>query len=384
MSTALAALRGILATLLALLLLLVAVGIAGPPLYRFPPPQPFSGPHWYNPYAERPPELLRVNLHAHSLVWSGLTYADATSEEVVEHYRALGYDLAALSNYMTVTPPIDPRLIYLPTYEHGVSVPQFHLTVVGAESALPFDYPLWQTVRHKQHLIELLRPRSGALVINHPRKAWGTSAGEMAQLTGYTGVEVRSRYHAESEVWDAALSAGRVVWGIASDDTHRLIEKPHRARNGWLRMRARARSADAVLNALLKGRFTAVWDPLKTGPNRLLSLRVQGGAIEVALAEEAKTIRFIGQSGVLRAKHKWTARARYVLREDDTYLRVETETRDSELLLQPVFRYDGEPFRALEAEPRLALTWVVRGAVGAVTLAGLWGLLGFALRGRRR
>ena len=384
MSAARAVLRFAVATPLALLLLVVAVELAGPPIYRFPPPQPFSGPHWYNPYADLPGESLRVNLHAHSAAWGGLTYGDATPEEVVQRYRTLGYDLAAISNYMSVTPPVDPELIYLSAYEHGVSVPQFHLTVIGASSVLPFDYPLWQTIHHKQHVIELLRPRSRALVLNHPSKAHGTPAEQMARLTGYTGIEVRSRYHRQSDIWDAALSAGRVVWGMASDDAHRLREKPGAAGNGWMRVHARDRSADAVLEALREGRFTSIWDGGKAGPNRFMSLRLDGGDLEVTLAEAADTLRFIGQDGAVRAEHAGVARARYTTREDDTYLRVEAVTRESELLLQPVFRHDGDPLRPLEAEPLRLANWAVRLVVLAVTVAGLFGLLRFVRPARRQ
>jgi hypothetical protein len=41
-------------------------------------------------------------------------------------------------------------------------------------------------------------------------------------LTGYDALEVASKYGVWEDYWDAALSAGRPVWGVASTTaTHR-------------------------------------------------------------------------------------------------------------------------------------------------------------------
>jgi len=89
---------------------LVAIGIplgiavapyAMCPVYRFPAPAPFSGAAFYNPYADAPPGSAwrTANFHAHGRAWGGLTEGRQTDSAVVAKYRALGYDIAGVSDY---------------------------------------------------------------------------------------------------------------------------------------------------------------------------------------------------------------------------------------------------------------------------------------------
>src|SRR5262245_61855581 len=69
------------------------------PVYRFPSAEPFRGGQLFNPYSRSVTPWWKVNLHAHSRAWGGLTNGRSTAEETVSRYRAMGYDVAAVSNY---------------------------------------------------------------------------------------------------------------------------------------------------------------------------------------------------------------------------------------------------------------------------------------------
>ena len=73
------------------------------PFYRFPEPRAFSGAGFYNPYASVGDAPWRTaNLHAHGRVWGGVTEGRQPDSAIVNHYRALGYDVADVSNYQYI------------------------------------------------------------------------------------------------------------------------------------------------------------------------------------------------------------------------------------------------------------------------------------------
>jgi hypothetical protein len=365
-----------------LLLALLLVELAGPPWYHFPEPAPFSGPHWYNPYDGYSGQGLRANFHAHARKWGGLTAGEGTDAQVAELYSSQGYAVAALSNYQSIAPPPPEELglVYVPTYEHGVGAPQVHFTVVGARSVLWFDYLFWSSLRHRQHMIELLGERSELLFLNHPEKNGGFPLEDMSRLTGYTGIEIRSRHSYDTDPWDTALSAGRVVWGAASDDAHWLINKPLGSGRGWLVIAARDRSAAGVIEALREGRFYAVWDRTRAARNDLVSATLVDGVLEVTLEESTDSIRFVGQGGAQLSEVAGARSARYRLVDADRYVRVEVRTHGAEFFLNPVYRHPGDPFAQASAERRAVLTWTLR----LLALALLCAVVALRVRRARR
>ena len=68
------------------------------PIYRFPEPTRFSGPHFWNPYTRMAGSWQRTNLHAHGHSWVGLTNGQQSDEEVVQRYRDLGYTVPGVSD----------------------------------------------------------------------------------------------------------------------------------------------------------------------------------------------------------------------------------------------------------------------------------------------
>ena len=201
--------RRLLAALALALAALAYFELVWPPRYEFPPPTPFKGDRWYNPYAGYRGGGLLANFHAHSEVWGGLTFGDTPRHELYALYKQRGYDVIGISDYMTIAPPQNAGDIYLSAYEHGYTPGRRHQTVIGASRVSWFDYPLGGSVEQKQDVLDRLRPEAQFLIINHPTKADSYAIEDLAKLTGYDALEVASKYGMWDDFWDAALSAGR-------------------------------------------------------------------------------------------------------------------------------------------------------------------------------
>lgn len=363
-------------------LALVVFHVVGPPQYEFPPPVPFHGDRWYDPYAGDGGVWLRANFHAHGRAWGGLTFGEQDATEVWRRYRDQGYDIYAVSNYQTLASPdaADPGAV--PAYEHGFGIGARHQTVIGAKRVSWYEYLLYQGVRQKQAVLDHLRPGSELLVLNHPDRLESYTLEDMVQLTGYDALEVRSKYADADAYWDAALSAGRPVWGFVADDSHDL-DRPSNMGIGWLMVRADASTPRAALDAIRAGRFYGVWTRERERPNRLDSFRLRDGEIEVRCADPADAIRFVGQGGTLLASLPATSIATYRMRPEDTYVRTEVVTGTTTLFLNPVFRTTGDPLAHQPARPAPLATWATRaGGLAVLVVAGT--LLFRGLPGSRR
>jgi hypothetical protein len=100
------------------------------PLYDFPPPRPFSGPDFVNPYAGLRGTWQRANLHAHGRAWGGLTSGAQSSAYVVRRYRAAGYSVPGVSNYHSIA--AHHGVDTIPIYEHGYNLGKHHQLAIGA------------------------------------------------------------------------------------------------------------------------------------------------------------------------------------------------------------------------------------------------------------
>ena len=364
------------------------------PRYDFPPPAPFAGSQWYNPYEGVEDSWLRANFHAHSKTWPLTRVENIDSQDLVKAYRDLDYDIYGISNYQMIVPPLPGTELPMPAYEHGWGLAQYHHTVVGAASVDWLDFPYFQGVHEKQYVLESLSRNAELVIVNHPEKHGAFSPAEMARLTGYTAIEVGTKHSRTTEHWDAALSSGRPVWGICSDDSHG-VERT-RVGIGWLMIPVEKRETSAVFEAIRAGRFYGAWtrrgQRLTGGDvlvvNELVSCKLEDGILQVTSRKPADTIRFVGQGGLTLAEVKGEAEARYQLQPTDTYVRTEIENLGTVLYLNPVLRYDGEGLSFPVATPNLLLTWSLRSAgfVGLVLLA--WGAVlppwaGFAERVNR-
>lgn len=350
--------------------------------YRFAPAEPFRGPHWYDPYADFDfAAPLKANFHSHSRLLPGITWGTHTPAEVRAHYRALGYDVYPLTNYQSLSAPGPGEEIPISAYEHGYGF--FfaqHYTRLGTDRVRWLDYPLFQHRFAKQHLIEHLGAGTELLILNHPQHKGAFTLEDMRRLSGFGGIEVRSKFARGEAHWDAALSAGRPVWGFCSDDQHDLVGRSP-AGIGWVWVSAEARTPAAVLEALRRGAHYGVFSRRHGAPNRVVRADFEAGLWTVRLAEPAERLRFVGQDGRVLAETRDAAEARYAPTADDPYVRFEAHTHGTQLYLNPLFRYAGtDPL----ARPRAERSASVSLAMRALTLATLVAIPALIFRPGRR
>jgi hypothetical protein len=155
----------------------------------------------------------------------------------------------------------------------------------------------------------------GLVQINHPTWYWGMSAELLTELgkRGARFVEIANKQfmnwsegddtHPSVEtLWDAALSAGVTMWGIASDDAHDYteLETARYPAGGHFVMVWAAREPHAILAALDAGRFYASTGVL------LARAESDGESLVVEIRDDSPgehVITFIGDGKVIDWEH---------------------------------------------------------------------------------
>jgi hypothetical protein len=348
---------------LALALLVLVLPYAWAPRYRFPEPAPFSGKAWLNPYAGIGSTWQRANLHAHGRAWNGFTNGKQTDDEIVRRYRELGYDVPGISNYQRITASSDPAAV--PLYEHGYNIGKHHQLAIGARSVAWFDFPLWQSVSQQQFVIDRVKRSAALVALAHPNSRFAYTTEDLRKLTGYDLIEVVNGPFTAEESWDAVLSAGRAVWGVANDDTHDL-QDPRRTAAAWNMIASPTAHAADIVAALKKGQSYSV---SRTGAlesialTSLSSVELTGNTLSVVCTGVPSTFTFIGQNGVKRKTVESAQSAQYTLTDADTYVRVVIEAPQTVLYLNPVVRYNGRALPISAASVDVLATWTKRGGV---------------------
>ena len=348
------------------LAVLVLLPYAWAPVYRFPEPAPFAGSHLWNPYAATTGNWLRANLHAHGHAWLGLTSGAQSDAEVANRYRSLGYDVAGVSDYQRIA--AHHGIDTLPLYEHGFNLGKNHQLAIDAHAVDWFDLPLWQSPSQQQYVIDRVKRKAGLVALNHPssREAYGLETLRM--LTGFDLIEVANGPFTTEDEWDAALSSGRLVWALGSDDTHDL-DDVRRTGVAWTMIDAASPSSADVVSALRAGRSYAA---VRTGAlgaaaiTTLSTLSVEDSTITVALNGAASTVTFIGQNGVTRHSVGDAKTASYVMTAADSYIRTVVTSPQTTLYLNPVVRWNGTALPAPVATVNQLWTWTQRGGAAAV------------------
>jgi len=353
--------RALLKRILLVLAVLIALPYARTQVYRFPAPTVFSGTQFLNPYANTAGRWLRANFHAHGEAWNGITYGEQTNDEVIAAYRRRGYDIATISNYQRIA--ADDGADTLPVYEHGYSLGKRHQLAIGAHAVEWLDYPLFQSLSHKQQIINLVKQKADLVALAHPNSRDAYTSRDLQQLTGYQLIEVVNGPFPVEETWDAALSAGRLVWGLANDDSHD-INDPRRMAIAWTMVNAHTSGVADVVSALAEGRHYAVRRPDVDEPNaqdtELASVDFADGRLTIRCAGATATFVFVGQGGTVRKTVYNDLTADYTFTPQDTYVRGVVYAPRRVIYLNPIVRYDGAHVIAPAATVDRAGTWLLR------------------------
>jgi hypothetical protein len=293
------------------------------------------------------------NTHTHTLNSDG----DSTPDEVVRWYREHRYHFLVLTdhNFLTETGALQAL--------HGAS--ERFLVIKGEEvSDRLGDVPLHinglnvaAEVRPQggasvteilQRNVDAIRGAGGVPHINHPNFRWAITAEELGAVRNNRLFEIYNG-HPEinrlggggvpglEEAWDAILTRGTLLYGIAVDDAH-VFKQPSTPTlsgpgRGWVMVRAARLEAPLLLEALERGDFYA-----STGVE-LVDYRVSSTEMTVVIKPTTYSkyrVQFIGRGGrVLKEDVQPTAT--YTFQGGEGYVRARViESNGALAWCQPV------------------------------------------------
>lgn len=332
-------------------------------IYDFKDTKPFKGEIFYNPYQNLESNIYKLNFHAHTKAWKGVTHGKNNTKELLEAYYQNNYHFASISNYHSIdsTSKSINKNIFIPVYEHGFNILKSHLLVIDANKVSFFDFPLYQTIHHQQKVIDEVKNNASLIAAAHPEFGGGRKKENFAKLTGYHFVEVLNQYRNSAHFWDSALTSGKLVWGIGDDDTHDLIkEKPFRRYNMVF---AKNGTKEEIIKSMKNGKHYFALSENTNDGFRLNFCKIENEKLNVKFNQVADTIFFIGDRGKKIKTIISDSLAEISLKQLENYVRIKAIKADKELYLNPIIRYDGTniPFNYLnESKVNIVLTYGFR------------------------
>ncbi len=294
------------------------------------------------------------NTHTHTLNSDG----DSSPEAVVKWYSDNGYNFVFITDHEFIT-PVEPlnkvfgkpgHFLVLPAQEITDSLDKkpHHINALGISSViLPQN---GKTVAENyQKNVDMVRAAGGIPQINHPNFGWAATASDLKKVQNVTLMEIYNGHPlvnnlggggspGAEEIWDILLSAGKIIYGVADDDSHyfkrpgvRSLPTPGQA---WVFVRAKSLEANEILSALDRGDFYS-----STGVE-LAGYQADALSVTVNIREERWSkykIQFIGRGGKI-LKTQITNPATYQFRGNEGYVRVKIfESNGKFAWTQPVF-----------------------------------------------
>ncbi len=296
----------------------------------------------------------RGNTHTHTNNSDG----DSSPDDVVKWYRSKGYNFVVITDHEYITPvePLNDLLGKTGAFliisgqevtDRVKSVP-YHMNGLGlTRVVMPAgrDDP----VATLQANIDAISKAGGIPQLNHPNFGWALTAPQIRQLEGVFLMEIANAHPlvnnhgggglpSVEEIWDQLLTVGKVIYGIADDDSHTFKRPGDRTAalpgQAWVSVRAPELTSEAILAAMKKGDFYG-----STGVE-LDDIAFDGKALTVNIKPARGRLHrteFIGSGGKVLAVSD-SARAVYTARGDEGYLRARiTDSNGLRAWTQPVF-----------------------------------------------
>ncbi len=347
----------------------------GTTFYKFPEPVKFSGEKIYNPYAEMDSESwYKANFQIQSYAWKGLTDGRKNTNEVIDSlYTYLEYDVIATSDYMKINQFANDRDSYLSVYEHGYGIFKNHQICIGASKVNWKDFFFYQTLHHKQNILNHLSNYSNLVFVAHPKFRGGYSPEDFRYLSNYTGIEVLNGYRISLEYWDAALSSGHYATILSDDDAHD-VSNPDELGHYCTFINTAVFNRENLIESLKMGNsfgaeiYRELGDSYEIKKEKLKQIatlnkvEVNGDTLLVEVDQLATEIRFVGQEGKLLATTLNDSIAKYVILAEDTYVRTEIFfPNGNNFYLNPVVRDNGSSLNMPKiTQINFVNTWLFR------------------------
>jgi hypothetical protein len=293
----------------------------------------------------------RGNLHCHSRRSDG----DSEPAAVARFYRQAGYGFVAITDHNQVTAAehcgaVDDGFVVLAGSEfsgEGGGHP-CHVNGIGVSRPLVPPRASEAVVPALREGVDQAHAQNAFAILNHPNWHWAYGAEEIAQAgadafelwnggptCNNSGAPGRA---STEEMWDAVLTRGVRVFGVATDDCHRF-EHPRRPEwdppfTGWIAVECARLEAAALMDSLRAGRFYASSGVV------LEEAVVARDGIRIAAAPWDQTefwTTFIGTGGRVLARQEGPT-ASYVPRGDEGYVRARIDcATGARAWTQPLF-----------------------------------------------
>ena len=279
------------------------------------------------------------NTHTHTLNSDG----DSTPDEVVQWYRSHRYNFLVLTdhNFLTSVDGLnalhgaDGKFLVIRGEEVTDSLGGKPLHINGLDVASKVDPQKGSTVLEiLQRNVDAIRKASGVPHINHPNFGWAITPDELRQVKDNRLFEVFNGHPQVNNLggggvpgaeaaWDAILSNGTLLYGLAVDDAHTFKDPGNPAvagpGRGWIMVRAPRLDARSILDAIERGDFyastgvvladyqaTATTISLKVATTSFAKYRIQfigsGGKVLSEAPAASASYTFTGTEGYVRAK----------------------------------------------------------------------------------
>jgi predicted metal-dependent phosphoesterase TrpH len=258
------------------------------------------------------------NTHTHSSPGSGDAAKTWTADTAVAKYRAMGYDFLVFTEhgeYWNADSLSTPDFTVISGEEAGIagSGRWGHFTAMKISSKI-----IGRNKTH-QELLDEIANQGGLGFLNHPRwtvipisasKIIDSMKQNLRHFEVFNGnTDKPTRF--DTSLWDSVLTTGRVMYGVASDDTH----KENHFGKGWICVYASSKHPDTLFNAIRNGEFYSsngiLIDTIGRGPDKMFVRSANG-----------TRVRFIGSSGRILAQVEGNE-AVYNIRGDEGYVRAE-------------------------------------------------------------
>jgi hypothetical protein len=283
------------------------------------------------------PRWYKGNTHTHTLNSDG----DSSPDDVVKWYRSHGYQFVVITDHNVLTSVealnalhgLDNRFLVIrgeevtdrfgdkPIHINGLD-PSRLITPQGGSSVVDVV----------QRNIDAIRAADAVPHINHPNFGWAISADELKQVRNTKLFEIFNGHPQTNntggggvpgleEAWDAILSSGLLLYGLAVDDAHHFKRPEDRTAarpgQGWVFVRADTLTPRAILQAMERGDFYS-----STGVE-LSNYAVDRAAMTLTIRTSTWSkyrVQFIGRGGRVLSEVT-SSPATYRFRGDEGYVR---------------------------------------------------------------
>jgi hypothetical protein len=253
---------------------------------------------------------LRCALHAHTTNSDG----ELAPEALTRRYEALGYDVLAITDHWVRTEaPSTEKLLVIASTELNALAPtradDAHVLALGidVDPVVPdLDFaPL-------PEVVAWVTDHGGVPYLAHTYwsglrpEHWEGCEGLVGIEVWNTACELELGRGDASLHWDEALERGRLLYALATDDSH---HPEHDAGVAWTWVRARERTKAAVLDALRDGAFYASMGPT------IEHVAVADGEVTIRCSPAASATLYAGRSRGARTNNGFEHRAEVLERD---------------------------------------------------------------------